>query len=84
MDAPSSRSGRRAAVTVGATLAMATTWTDSESVPEAPSESATFISTFAWTAPSGKKHWKLPPCGGRDVGARDELAVVGAAGVAVG
>ena len=50
-----------AAVTTGATLAIATTCTDSESVPDAPSESATFIFTFAVFGPSGNEHLKLPP-----------------------
>src|SRR5215218_915462 len=46
---------------VGATLVTSTTCTDSESVPLAPSESATFIFTFAVVGPSGKEQSKLPP-----------------------
>src|SRR5215211_1865674 len=42
-------------------LATATTCTDSESVPLAPSESSTFIFTLAVDGPSGKEHLKLPP-----------------------
>ena len=50
-----------AAVTTGATLAIATTWTFSESVSDAPSESRTFIFTLAVAGPSGNEHLKLPP-----------------------
>src|SRR3954454_3263965 len=62
VEAPSLAFWSAGAVTVGATLATSTTWTDSESVAEAPSESCTFILTCAVLGPSGKKHLKLPPC----------------------
>src|SRR5689334_25168024 len=49
------------AVTVGATFATSTTWTDSEAVSDAPSESVTLIATFVVTGPFAKKQSKLPP-----------------------
>src|SRR4051812_41032751 len=58
---PSSEAWFAGAVTVGATLATRTICTDSESVPLRPSESATFIFTFALEGPSGNLHSKLPP-----------------------
>src|SRR4051812_40825827 len=58
---PSSEPWSAGAVTVGATLATATTCTDSESVPLRPSESATFILTLAVDGPSGNLQLKLPP-----------------------
>src|SRR4051794_286382 len=61
VEPPSSAACGAAAVTTGATLAIATIWTDAESVPEAPSLSATFILTLAVLGPSGKEHLKLPP-----------------------
>jgi hypothetical protein len=61
LEAPSSAACGAAAVTTGATFAIATIWTLSEPVPEAPSLSATFILTLAVLGPSGKEHWKLPP-----------------------
>ena len=39
----------------------ATIWTDSESVPLAPSESVTLIATVLDFGPSGKLHWNVPP-----------------------
>jgi hypothetical protein len=48
-------------VTVGRTLATSTTWTLSESLVVASSESCTFIFTLAVAGPFGKKHLKLPP-----------------------
>ena len=60
-EAPSSAAWSAAAVTLGATLATATTCTDSESVSLAPSESVTLIFTLAVAGPSAKKQSKLPP-----------------------
>jgi hypothetical protein len=58
---PSSDLWLGGAVTVGGTFAIATTWTASESVSLAPSESATLTETLVLLGPSAKKQRKLPP-----------------------
>src|SRR5215210_32334 len=62
-DSPSSEDWSAAAVTTGARFATSTTSTASESVPLAPSESATLIATLVVAGPSGKLQSKLPPDG---------------------
>src|SRR3954470_19648758 len=61
--APSSEDWSAAAVTTGATLAIVTGWTSTDSVAESGSLSLSWI--LIWTlvlaGPSGKLHLKLPP-----------------------
>src|SRR5213082_1994846 len=58
---PSLEDWSAGAVTLGGTFATCTTWTDSESVSEAPSESVTLILTSVCAGPFGKEQSKLPP-----------------------
>src|SRR5205809_4968541 len=60
-ESPSSELWLAAAVTLGATFAIATTWTASEAVSLAPSESVTLMPRLVVFGPSGKLHWKDPP-----------------------
>src|SRR5215210_2152789 len=61
VEAPSLAVWFAAGVTVGLTLATATICTDCVLTSVAPSESRTWIFTFADDGPSVNRHWKLPP-----------------------